>query len=771
MEDILPPSIVLVNRDRKDAYRISERDVGITEYIAKDVPCIDGIIKQRFTDFLVYEVNQQGEVVHIKDMTKPDAPKPEPRPAVPAPAKKEPNLAADGAWHQQFDDALSSFLSPTLIAELKKIYEEGPEPPLVSDSGWGQRGNRASASEQSVPGEDEKEDEKPTAVVDTPAEEAPAADNKGRGRNNRRGRGGKAKSARAPAKPSFRDDHRKVISDSIDDKTQRSELHNTIRTLFRGKLESETLTSEDGAGANSNKIVMRWKHGQGRYDVRKKSNPGQYKPKMPPYVHFTMQKTNRDTQDAVSHLARMLKLHVRDFGVAGTKDKRGVTVQRVSVKSQGRTLETLWKAANNVPGRRSVEEAVTMRGERGVRVGDFAYADHGLELGMLKGNAFIITLRNVKAESEDVLNRAMESMKTKGFINYYGMQRFGTAGVPTHSIGLALLQSDWKQAVSLILRPRPGEHPDVEAGRRAWLDDWDLDKALQLLPRRVVAERCILENFKKQGRKGRNWMTALSTIPRNLRTMYVHAYQSYVWNAVVSERLRRYGADRAIPGDLVYANLPNNREDGDLDADMDVEVDAARDGPGPSKNFKPKAVIILTEESAHRYTIFDVIMPLPGRDVVYPAGDLGELYRQFLTMDGLDPDNLTRINNREYSLLGSYRKIVQLPQELSWSVLHYTDPDVSLAQSDEDAQLGLDIPAADPDGKFVALQIRLTLTTAAYATMALREVTKTETSSHYQSQLTKFSEDQAFRGGRSAAAQQEEGDADGDVADADASAE
>jgi hypothetical protein len=92
------------------------------------------------------------------------------------------------------------------------------------------------------------------------------------------------------------------------------------------------------------------------------------------------------------------------------------------------------------------------------------------------------------------------------------MQRFGTAAIPTHSIGLALLKSDWHLAVSLILRPRPGEHPDVLAARRAWLDDGDLDRALELLPRRVVAERCILESYKKQHGETRNALGALSTV-------------------------------------------------------------------------------------------------------------------------------------------------------------------------------------------------------------------------------------------------------------------
>jgi tRNA pseudouridine13 synthase len=92
------------------------------------------------------------------------------------------------------------------------------------------------------------------------------------------------------------------------------------------------------------------------------------------------------------------------------------------------------------------------------------------------------------------------------------MQRFGTASVPTHSIGLALLKSDWHKAISLILQKRHGEHPDVETARDAWLVDGDLDKALELMPRRVVAERCILESYKKQNGDTRNAMGALSTV-------------------------------------------------------------------------------------------------------------------------------------------------------------------------------------------------------------------------------------------------------------------
>lgn len=66
-------------------------------------------------------------------------------------------------------------------------------------------------------------------------------------------------------------------------------------------------------------------------------------------------------------------------------------------------------------------------------------------------------------------------------------------------------------------------------------------------------------------------LTELSLkIPRNLRLMYVHAYQSYVWNAIVSERIRTYGADKPVPGDLVMDDTP---QESNIDAGSDGEAD------------------------------------------------------------------------------------------------------------------------------------------------------------------------------------------------------
>ncbi|PFH52814.1 hypothetical protein AMATHDRAFT_73940 [Amanita thiersii Skay4041] len=691
-DHILPPSHALLGiplpvAPKDGPIKFMEHDVGISEYISRDVPQIEGVIKQRFTDFLVYEVDLDGRVIHLNDIGKPkisDASQQDNSSNDSAPADEQdvPSNAVEDPWPESFTMTLSAFLSPEKIAELKDMYFHGPMIASIS-----QEGTSESAA-------------------------APPPEAKGSRRHRKREK-----------KECVQEDHRQVLSDPITSKDTRTALHKAIRQLFKGKLDSQIDTSiEDGS-----RVAIRWARKEGERGGR---GVGDSRGSYPPYIHLTLQKTNRDTQDALGHLARSLHISVKDLSVAGTKDKRGVTVQRVSIKRGNKTVDDVWKVVNGINPRRPAQVALQQRGERGIRIADLNYHRASLELGMLKGNSFIITLRNVRIHSMSGLEEAMNSVKTRGFINYYGMQRFGTASVPTHSIGLALLKSEWQKAVTLILSKRQGEHPDVDAARDAWLRDGDLDKALELMPRRVVAERCILESFKKQKGDTRNAMGALSTIPRNLRLMYVHAYQSYIWNAIVSERIRVYGA-KPIVGDLVF-------EEDSWDQGSNSRKVAR-------KPWTPPRVKTLAYEDLDKYNMFDVIMPLPGTDVAYPGGELGKKYREFLHMDALDPDNWVR-KQREYTLNGSYRAVLHQPKDMSWSVLRYTDPDVALAQADEDKLLGFDPPITDANGKFLALQINITLGTAAYATMALREITKTDTSSHYQTGLTQAAEDQKYRG-------------------------
>lgn len=71
---------------------------------------------------------------------------------------------------------------------------------------------------------------------------------------------------------------------------------------------------------------------------------------------------------------------------------------------------------------------------KGAKVGNFEYVQNPLHLGSLSGNMFDLILRNVRGSPSDV-ERAAESLKKSGFINYFGLQRFGHVASPTHMWG------------------------------------------------------------------------------------------------------------------------------------------------------------------------------------------------------------------------------------------------------------------------------------------------------------------------------------------------
>lgn len=63
-------------------------------------------------------------------------------------------------------------------------------------------------------------------------------------------------------------------------------------------------------------------------------------------------------------------------------------------------------------------------------------------------------IRNVAGATQEIIEESLKHLKANGFINYYGMQRFGTGSISTHTVGQHVLKGDWKEAINLILKPR-----------------------------------------------------------------------------------------------------------------------------------------------------------------------------------------------------------------------------------------------------------------------------------------------------------------------------
>jgi tRNA pseudouridine13 synthase len=85
------------------------------------------------------------------------------------------------------------------------------------------------------------------------------------------------------------------------------------------------------------------------------------------------------------------------------------------------------------------------------------------------------------------------------------------------------VQGDWAEACSLIMRPRGGEKEEATDARRAYAAKGDAAAALRAFPPWMHVERSLLEGYRSCGPRAHS--NALQRVPRNMRLMYVHAFQ------------------------------------------------------------------------------------------------------------------------------------------------------------------------------------------------------------------------------------------------------
>lgn len=131
-----------------------------------------------------------------------------------------------------------------------------------------------------------------------------------------------------------------------------------------------------------------------------------------------------------------------------------------------------------------------------IRVGNFSYVEKTLRLGMLAGNRFGIVLRDLQV-SDEVVASACEALATSGFINYFGLQRFGRIQSRTHDLGREMLKSNWDGLVEHLLSIREQDKPEMVRAKAFWHDQHDAIQAINALPREAYIERTLLSHLSK----------------------------------------------------------------------------------------------------------------------------------------------------------------------------------------------------------------------------------------------------------------------------------
>lgn len=140
------------------------------------------------------------------------------------------------------------------------------------------------------------------------------------------------------------------------------------------------------------------------------------------FLYLWIEKRDMGGEYFQKQLARRLGIPREEVGTAGLKDRRAVTRQWVSVPKQ---------AEAQLP-------AVDGDGMKLLRTSRHT---NKLKPGHLRGNRFVIRLRNVHEDATKRLEPILDRIRQQGLMNFYGEQRFGKEG-ETLDQGLRLLRGE-----------------------------------------------------------------------------------------------------------------------------------------------------------------------------------------------------------------------------------------------------------------------------------------------------------------------------------------
>ena len=377
-------------------------------------------------------------------------------------------------------------------------------------------------------------------------------------------------------------------------------------------------------------------------------------------------KRNWDTFIAVKNVAQFLGVEQGRVQIAGIKDAKAVTAQHLSI--EGCSFEDASKI--------DVKD---------IQVHPIGYVRDALSTFYLLGNYFTIRIKNIDENEPEVNQRISQTMQELdaegGMPNFFGHQRFGTTRPITHLVGKAIIKGDFEQAAMLFLaKPSPHEHPNSRQARQALQETKDFTGALETFPRQLRFERLMLNHLSENPL---DFVGAFQRLPVKLQELFVQAYQSYMFNRFLSERIKRgYFLNRAEVGDYVVAIERN----------------------GLPLTSVTRTITQETLESVNeqlRTGKLRIALPIVGLRQKQSQGIMGEIEREVIAQEGINFETLSLNELSRMGGKGGLRAAVTPIKEFNLQNLSCTE-----------------------SGEGLCAQLSFRLFRGSYATVLLREIMK-----------------------------------------------
>jgi tRNA pseudouridine13 synthase len=361
-----------------------------------------------------------------------------------------------------------------------------------------------------------------------------------------------------------------------------------------------------------------------------------------PFALYRVTKANLGTLEAVEAVAREWRLERRRLAFAGLKDRHALTRQYLTIDGGPRRGLS----------QTNLQVEYVGQCQRPVHASD------------IEGNRFEIVLREMSASDLARATAALRSAAADGLANYFDDQRFGSVGESGDFIARPWCLGDYERALWLALaEPNVHDRPAEREQKQHLRDRWGQWPELS----RRLSRTSLAPVMSFLAASPRDFRRAISCVRQELRSLWLAAYQSHLWNQVLAELLK-----------LVC---------------RPVQLSLERIGG--------RAVPVYSQlDDAQRQQLLATRLPLPSARLHLAGNPLQPLYDRVLAAEGIELRQVRVKYPRDSFFSKGERSAVLVPTELT-----------SAAAPDE----------LYPDCR--KLVLRFVLPRGAYATMLIKRIT------------------------------------------------
>jgi tRNA pseudouridine13 synthase len=231
------------------------------------------------------------------------------------------------------------------------------------------------------------------------------------------------------------------------------------------------------------------------------------------FAAYSLEKCGLGTPEAIQEVLKVWNLPRNQVSYGGLKDRHAVTSQIITIF-------------------RGPQKDIQ---QRSFSLNYLGQASRAFDAKDIQANAFEITLRDLTEQRVASIRRAIDSM-SKGIPNYFDDQRFGSLGESGQFVAQPWCMGDYERALFLAIaeansHDRPREREQKEILRTQWGNWVECKRLLDRSHRRsIVTYLCDHPtDFKR----------AIALIRNDLRSIYVAAFQSQLWNQMLVAWWRR----------------------------------------------------------------------------------------------------------------------------------------------------------------------------------------------------------------------------------------